>query len=116
MFLDRAAQEKLRAACLSFGISYQVLRELHRRERALAFNVVPKINKVQHVPLHASCMNPRFLQCYAEEALIGTSTRTYNGSMKGRYMDSIPRLFLIKRVTALLLRFELPCRAERRRH
>ena len=108
MFLNSDDQGKLRVACSTFGVCYQRLRELHRQEQSLAFNVVPKIHKLQHLPMHATCINPKFLQCYGEESLIGTSTRTYSGSMNGRYQGSIQRLFLVKRVTALLLRFELP--------
>jgi hypothetical protein len=110
MFLNSDDQGKLRVACSTFGVCYQRLRELHRQEQALAFNVVPKVHKVQHLPMHASVINPRFLQCYGEESLIGTSTRTYTGSMTGRYRGPIQRVFLVKRVTALLLRFELPKR------
>ena len=108
MFLDAAAMARLRAACLSFGRCYQKLREVHRRASSFAFNVTPKIHKVQHLPLLASCVNPRYVQTYGEESLIGTSCRTYAGSMSGRYARTIQRTFLYKRLAALPLRFELP--------
>ena len=106
-FLSDTSLRTLRAHVIEFGTSYQRLRELSRQSGQLAFPVRPKIHKFQHLPLLAEYINPRVVQAYAEESLVGTVTRTWKGSVAGRYHSRVQEVVLVKRVTALLLRFEL---------
>ena len=68
LFLTAGEHTALRSHVDEFGRSYQRLRELSRRSGILAFGVTPKVHKFQHLPLVASSVNPRYCQCYAEEA------------------------------------------------
>ncbi len=106
LFMEDAAVVELQRKCVSFGEHYMRLRELARRENRLAWPVTPKVHKLQHVPLFAGVLNPRFVQNYAEESTMGTMQRTWRRSMDGRYKDSVQANVLIKRATALLVRFE----------
>lgn len=110
-FLTQDSMETLRAHVLEFGLSYQRLRELSRRSEVSAFPVRPKIHKFQHIPFLAEFINPRVVQAYGEESLVGTVTKTWKGSVAGRYRARVQEMVLVKRVTALLLRFELACAA-----
>jgi len=106
MFMAGAKVVELRRNCVSFGEHYMRLRELARRENRFAWPVTPKVHKLQHVPMFATVLNPRFVQNYAEESTMGTMQRTWRRSMAGRYQGSVQANVLSKRVTALLIRFE----------
>ena len=97
----------LRTAVQSYGTSYQRLRELARRRRIQAFPVRPKVHKSQHISFLAECINPTAIQCYSEESQMGIVSKTWKGSVRGCYRDVVQRNVLVKRLTALLLRFEL---------
>lgn len=107
MFLAPASRARLQAVCLEFGLHYQRLRELSRRAGLLAFAVTPKVHKLQHVPMLAKSINPRFVQCYIEESIVGSVVGSYKGSVRGRYRPSVQRVVLVKRLAGLLLRLEL---------
>ena len=107
MFMSDPALAALRHAVVSFGRHYQWLRQESRRLELMAFPVKPKIHKLQHLPLYAALINPRFVQCYSEEALMGTISKTFKKSISGRYAGVVQETILLKRVMALLLRFEM---------
>ena len=52
-------------------------------------------------------MNPQWIQAYAEENLVGTTTQIWGQTMKGRYEDTVQSTVLIKRLVGLLLRIEV---------
>ena len=107
MFLPEAAMGQLRAACVAVGVNHMRLRELSRRSGTFAFQITPKVHKFQHIPQIAESINPRWCQCYGEESCVGTVVAAWKGSVSGRYRASVQRTVLVKRVTALLLRFEM---------
>ena len=88
------------------GLAYQELREISRLAGRMCFKVTPKVHKVQHLPLYSSCLNPRHVQNYAEESLIGTSTKIWARSVSGRHTQSVQPNVLVKKITGLLLRME----------
>ena len=83
------------------------LREDARVRGKLYWKVAPKMHKLQHTPLHATVMNPRWVQNYAEESLIGTTTRVWQKAMRGRYRAHAQSNVLLRRTLGLLLRLEL---------
>ena len=107
LFPSDADLRELRGVVQAFGTSYQRLHELSRRLHRMAFIVKPKIHKAQHLPLYAACINPTAVQCYAEESQMGTTVKCWKGSVAGRYKAVVQLVVLVKRVIALLLRFEL---------
>ena len=92
----------------SFGECFMRLREIARVKKWPLWNVTPKVHKMQHVPLLATVLNPRCVQNYAEESLIGTCTAIWARSVSGRYSTVAQRAVLAKRLTGLLLHFERP--------
>ena len=106
-FLTEVEHAALKRNVEEFGQHYLRLRELSRRSGLLAFGITPKVHKVQHLPLVAQSLNPRWCQNYAEEATMGTVSLTWRGSARGRYQDSVQEVVLAKRLLSLLLRFEL---------
>ena len=109
MFLTPAALCRLRAVCDDFGLHYGRLRALCARSALFAFPNRPKINKLLHMPDTAASINPRHCQCYDEESAVGSVAATWKGSKYGRYHSTVQRVVLVKRIVALLLRFELAC-------
>ncbi len=75
--------------------------------RKCAFPVTPKTHKVQHLPLLTACINPVRVQMYSEESMMGSVTRTWRGSKRGQYRQSVQMAGLTKQATGVLLRFEL---------
>ena len=106
MFMGREALERFAAVTVGFGEHYQALRQLCLGRNIFAFQVTPKVHKLQHFPMLAEIVNPRFCQVYAEESQIGTTTRCWKRSMAGRYRAHIQRNVLLKRLLGLVLRFE----------
>ena len=72
------------------------LRELARQNGWALWNVTPKVHKMQHLPFLASVINPRFVQNYAEESLIGTCTAIWARSVKGKYKTVAQKAVLAK--------------------
>ena len=81
-------KHRLRVVTESFGESFMQLREIARVKKWPLWNVTPKVHKMQHVPLLATVLNPRCVQNYAEESLIGTCTAIWARSVSGRYSTS----------------------------
>ena len=106
-YLPEPALQQLRTVTQRFGDNYQLLRELCRERGLLFFNVTPKVHKMQHVPLLAEVMNPRYVQNYAEESLIGTCTRIWAKSVSGRYRLTAQKAVIANELVGLLMRFEL---------
>ena len=106
MFMSAGAEARLKAVCLSIGTACMRLRNLSMRAGLLHFKITPKVHKVQHVPMLASCINPRFCQNYAEESLIGTCTKIWGRSMAGRHQQFVQRNALVKKLLGLLIRLE----------
>ena len=96
-----------RAACLEFGRCFMRLRELARRAHVYGFQCKPKVHKLQHLPFIMEHINPRWVQCYDEESIIGTVVATWKGSKAGRYHANVQKVVLTKRLVAVFLRFDL---------
>ena len=107
MFLSDAAVALLKRQCIDFGENYQRLRGWAKDTGQLAWPVRPKVHKMQHLPLFAAVINPVFVQCYAEESLVGTTVRVWRRSMSGRYKGVVQKTVLLKRVAGLMCNFEL---------
>ena len=106
MFITDEGLAHLGIVTERFGCLYMRLREHARRGGLRLWKVTPKVHKMQHVPLHASVLNPRCVQNYAEESLIGTCTKIWARSVKSRYRRVVQSNVLAKRLVALLVRLE----------
>ena len=66
MFLSNDALERLSELCADMGEDVLELREAARVQALFLWRVSPKMHKMLHIPLYAACLNPRWLQNYAE--------------------------------------------------
>ena len=106
MFMSTTAVQRLRAIVLDIGEHWLFLRDHAKTRKQLLWKVTPKVHKIQHIPLYAEVLNPRYIQVYGEESLIGTTCLVWKKSMAGRYKKVAQRQVLLKRLLGLLLRFE----------
>ena len=106
MFMTAAETAALRTSVLQVGVHWLVLRESCRTAGILAFKVSPKAHRFQHLPLWSQVLNPRFVQCYSEESLIGTTTTIWAKTMNGPYHKTVQELVLLKRTCGFLCRLE----------
>lgn len=106
MFMTDAQLQRLRLVVDNFGIALQSLRGEAEARNQLVYQVRPKVHKAMHLPLFASIINPRCVNCYVDESQMGTSQRVWRASVKGKYSNHVQRTVLAKRWLALLLRFE----------
>ena len=67
----------------------------------------PKVHKLTHVPMYMEAMNPRWLQAYLEEGMIGSMAKIWKQGMRGRYARDIQSSVLLRRYLGLLLRMEM---------
>eukprot|EP00959_Pyramimonas_sp_CCMP1952_P017985 381448-Pyramimonas_sp.AAC.1 len=82
------------------------LRQAAKLAGKLRWKITPKVHRLQHVPDYARLLNPRWVQNYGEESLVGTNTAIWHKTMRGRYQKSVQSIVLLKRTLGLLLRLE----------
>ena len=97
---------RFKEVCERFGTNYQALREHSRVVELLHFKVTPKVHKMQHLPLLSEVLNPRWVQNYCEESLVGTCTKIWGKSVSGRHQGTAQRNVLTKKIVGLTLRLE----------
>ena len=107
MFMEPDDIDQLRMLCSEIGLLMMKLRETCRRQSKLCWRLTPKIHKLAaHVHLYAQVFNPRYIQNYQEESLIGTTCRVWQRAMRGRYRAFAQKNVLLRRFLGLLLRLE----------
>ena len=106
MFLSAEAIRSLRATCARMGYNWLILREVGRDREKQWWHVTPKCNKFHHTPDYCDIMNPRYLQAYSEESLVGTIVKIWKLFVSGRYANSVQASVLMKRTLSMLLHYE----------
>lgn len=105
-FISIAEETRLQQVCSRFGNNFLHLREHSRRSEVNAFQVKPNIHKMMHVPMLARVLNPRYVQNYCEESLVGTCTKVWARSVAGRYRQHAQPTVLTNKLVGQLLRYE----------
>ena len=108
VFVSDSGISRLHAARNQLGAEYKSLREIAWVADRRDWHSVPKVHKILHYPYFARVINPRAVQNYGEEALIGTVTNTWTRSISERHKKKVQVSLLTKRIVALLLRLALP--------
>ena len=88
-FLSQEASASLKDALLRFGVNFMRLRELSQARGRLYFQVTPKVHMMQHLWHQSLIINPRWVQCYAFESMVGKLTRIYAAIANGPYARTI---------------------------
>ena len=107
MFLTDVQLADLRQRTLSLGRHFMQCREHAREEGKLYFQVRPKVHYCMHFPHQALLINPRFVQCYGEESLIGRITKIWRGSASGPYWKRVNLTVLTKYLIVVAVMYEL---------
>ena len=106
LFFTPDETRRLRIALSRLGATIMELREECREVGLSAWNVTPKMHMIQHRHTYPCGVNPRWVQCYTAESSIGTTTAVWSRSASGRYRRTIQQVVLLKRLVALMIRFE----------
>ena len=78
------------------GVMHMKCRQHAKAAGEMSFQVKPKAHYAQHIPYQSQLFNPRFVQCYQEESMVGLIKMIYMKSKSGPYAKRIQRVVLIK--------------------
>ena len=107
MFLTDIQIGHLKQRTLQLGRHFMQCREHSREEGKLYFQIRPKVHYCMHFPHQACLINPRFVQCYGEESLVGRVTKIWRGSAAGPYWKRVNKTVLVKYLTVIAVMYEL---------
>jgi len=83
-----------------------VLAKLYMDEGRRMWPQRPKLHYViAHLPTQASLINPRFLQAYASESMVGRVAKIYKKSLDGPNEGVVQSKVAIKYCTGMLLAY-----------
>ena len=102
-FLLATDQEKLRKACGMLALHYQALQVSSFAAREMLWKSTPKHHYVcAHLPWQAALINPRTVQGYMSESLVGVICDIYKMSQSGPFHARVQQAALLKYRTGLL--------------
>lgn len=96
VFLTAREKRLLRISTLEMGMMHMKCRQHAEAAGEMSFQVKPKAHYTQHIPYQSQLFNPRFVQCYQEESMVGLIKMIYMKSKSGPYAKRIQRVVLIK--------------------
>ena len=103
-FLSDEAKQSFQEAHERLGRHWQNLRHLSNLAKMNFWQVRPKLHYTQHFPAQARLINPRAVQNYAEESLIGRVAKVWRASANGPYADTVQLSTLARLWTGFELR------------
>ena len=104
MFLEDKTKTELEDAFLRLGRHWQNLRHLSGVRNENAWQIRPKVHYAQHFVEQADLINPRVVQNYQEESLIGVVTKVWQACARGPYEKTIQKKALNRMWVGLELR------------
>ena len=107
VFLTDVELEALRTRLLSVGRYHMLCRHFAKERHELHFAVRPKAHFAQHLYMQCVLINSRFVQCYAEESLVGRVTKIARSSSNGKYLGKAQHTVLIKYLVFLAVLLEM---------
>ena len=107
-FLGPEELATLNTSLYKFGIHYQWLAvNAWESDNKTRWNTKPKVHfAVGHLGWQAALINPRFVQGYGGESMVGTMAEIYGLSMSGPYKQQIQELALKKYRTGMKFMWE----------
>ena len=69
--------------------------------------IVPKHHLMMHISLQAEIINPRFVQNYLEEGLVGKICRVWTAVANGPYRATAQRSVLVRHLIALQVQYHI---------
>ena len=107
MFLSTEELSFLTEAVDSVGWHLQNLRFLCQQSGDLHFCLWPKAHYFMHLPDQASLLNPRFVQNYINESLVGVMTRIWRSSANGPYQAVIQHTVCLRYLVMFAIKMDL---------
>ena len=105
MFLSDVQKEELQSQLDKMGRHWMHLRHLSDVAGCDFWQITPKVHiGICAVGEQARLINPRFVQNYGEESLIGRMTKIWSASANGPYVKSSQRLVMTRYLVGLILR------------
>lgn len=103
-FFTADEHARFEEAFFRLGENWMYLRNASRLARVDAWQVSPKVHLAMHLPYQARLINPRFVQCYSEESLVGKITKMWHATAHGPYKRGMQISCLMRYWTGLELR------------
>ena len=108
MFLDDATLQRLDQCFRVLARHWQHLRFLSKKSFQNRWQITPKVHYCLHLPHQARLINPRYVQNYAEESLIGRLTKMWEKSANGAYELGAQFTILARYLVGLEIRMTSP--------
>ena len=90
--------------CKRIGNNWQMLANLTSAQMVKSWPCKPKLHYcVAHLPRQAALINPRSVQAYGSESMVGRVTKIYERSMDGPGRRIIQQKFMKKYLTGMLI-------------
>jgi len=104
MVLDDDQVTQLRRSLTRLGQNYTQLHDMAAAEDKTRWDRVPKLHYVvAHLGEQAALINPRYVQGYASESMVGEICGIYEKSQSGRFHKIIQEVALLKYCTGMKL-------------
>ena len=107
VFLTDEELVALRSRLVALGRYHMLCRHYAEEQHELHFAVRPKAHFAQHLYIQSVLINSRFVQCCAEEGLVGTIARIARASSNGKYLGKAQRTVLIKYLVFLAVLLDM---------
>ena len=90
--------------CRRIGHNWQMLAMLNKAALVRSWPCRPKLHySIAHLPRQAALINPRSVQAYGSESMVGRVTKIYERSMDGPGKRIIQLKFMKKYLTGMLI-------------
>lgn len=107
-FLTEAEKTLVHKFCNRLGMHYQILAVQAVRDFLKLWKQTPKLHYVVgHLPTQSRLINPRFVQGYTSESMVGSMADIYSKSMSGPHHRTVQNKFAKKYCTGLTIDWTL---------
>jgi hypothetical protein len=107
-FLTAVEKASIAKLCNRLGLHYQVLAVQAVREGLLLWKETPKLHYlVGHLATQSRLINPRYVQGYTSESMVGTMADIYGKSMAGPHHATVQAKFARKYCVGLTIDWTL---------
>ena len=105
MFLDDDSKNRLEMLFNQLGRNWQYLRHVSFTNEVNEWQITPKLHMAVHaVAEQARLINPRAVQNYGEESLVGRITKTWAAAANGPYHKVAQEIVLARYLVGLCIR------------
>ena len=107
MFMTNQQVRELKTYVDRIGRHMQLLRSIAEEANLRYYQITPNVHYGMHWPEQAQLINPRFVQCYGDESLIGRMTEIWEASCNGPFVNTQQKVVAFKWLTFFALTLDL---------